>query len=117
MNVSALFAATLVLASGDVFSQVSPSMPMPAPAKASAPQAGTSTALTHGVVTAVDKSRGFVTLNHEEIRNMGMPPMTMGFNVADKKMLDNIKTGDKVRFRVETVQGSPTVTRIEAVQR
>ena len=73
--------------------------------------------MTNGVVTAVDKSRGFVTLKHEEIRNMAMPPMTMGFNVAEKKMLDNIMAGDKVRFRVETVQGSPTVIRIEAVQR
>ena len=117
MHVSALLAATLLLASGEALSQMPPSMKMLPPAQASAPQAIASTALTHGVVTAVDKSRGFVTLNHEEIRNMAMPPMTMGFNVAEKKMLDNIKTGDKVRFRVETVQGSPTVTRIEAMPR
>ncbi len=43
--------------------------------------------------------------------------MTRSFNVADKKMLDNAKTGGKVRLRVETVQGSSTMTRIRAIPR
>ncbi len=70
--------------------------------------------MTDGVIQNVDKPRGVVTLKHGDIVNMGMPAMTMAFNVADKKMLDNVKTGDKVRFHVETVKGAPTVTRIEA---
>jgi Cu/Ag efflux protein CusF len=45
--------------------------------------------------------------------NMNMPAMTMVFAVADKKMLDSVKAGDKVKFHVETVKGAPTVTRIE----
>jgi len=72
--------------------------------------------MTDGVVQVVDKARGVVTLKHGDIVNMGMPAMTMSFNVADKKMLDNVKTGDKVRFRVENVSGAPTVTRIETTQ-
>ena len=54
-----------------------------------------------------------VTLKHGEITNMGMPAMTMAFNVSDKKMLGNVKAGDKVRFRVEMLKNAPTVTRIE----
>jgi Cu(I)/Ag(I) efflux system membrane protein CusA/SilA len=45
-----------------------------------------------------------------------MPAMTMGFDVADKKMLDPVKPGDKVRFHVEVVQGKPTVTHLEAAR-
>jgi Cu/Ag efflux protein CusF len=44
---------------------------------------------------------------------MKMPAMTMAFGVADRKMLDNVKAGDKVRFHVEMLKGAPTVTRIE----
>jgi len=36
----------------------------------------------------------------------------MSANVADKNMLAN-KTDDKVRFRVESLEGAPTVSRIE----
>jgi len=54
-----------------------------------------------------------VTLRHGEITNMAMPAMTMSFNVSDKKMLNNVKAGDKVHFHVENVGNVPTVTRIE----
>jgi Cu(I)/Ag(I) efflux system membrane protein CusA/SilA len=72
--------------------------------------------MTDGVIQNLDKSRGVVTLKHGEITNMGMPAMTMAFNVADKKMLDNLKAGDNVRFRVENVNGAPTVIRIDAAK-
>jgi Cu(I)/Ag(I) efflux system membrane protein CusA/SilA len=84
------------------------------PKQASTPATAAATVMTDAVVEGVDKPRGIVTLKHGDIVNMGMPAMTMAFNVADKKMLDNVKTGDRVRFHVETVQGAPTVTRIEA---
>ena len=40
--------------------------------------------------------------------------MTMGFNVADRGMLDRLKPGDKVRFNAEIRMGEATVTYIES---
>jgi len=39
--------------------------------------------------------------------------MTMVFRVSDPAMLDQVKTGDKVRFTADKVNGQFTVTRIE----
>jgi Cu(I)/Ag(I) efflux system membrane protein CusA/SilA len=91
---------------------MSPNMSMPKPASAPA----LAPVLTEGVIQAVDASKGVVTLKHGDIVNMQMPAMTMAFGVADKKMLSAVKTGDKVKFRVEMVNNAPTVTRIEPVK-
>jgi len=45
-----------------------------------------------------------------------MPAMTMVFKVADPKMLDGLKEGDKVKFTAENVNGALTVTAIEAAK-
>ena len=55
-------------------------------------------------------------LKHGDIPNLAMPAMTMGFDVADRKMLTQVKTGDKVRFHVEVMKGKPTVTHLENVR-
>ena len=88
-------------------------MPMPMPMKGSAPMAQASAVLTDGVVQDVDAKTGVVTLKHGDIVNMAMPAMTMAFAVANKKMLDGVKTGDKVRFHVEMLNGQPMVPYIE----
>ena len=90
--------------------QMSPSMSMPAASRSASAAAVT---MTDGVVQRVDKTHGVVTLKHGEIANMSMPPMTMGFDVADKKMLEGIKIGDKVRFRVEKVNNVPIIVRLD----
>ena len=113
MTSSILVACALLVGATAPNAQTSPNMAMPKQASAAA---AAIPVLTDGVVQRVDKPRGVVTLKHGDIVNMGMPAMTMSFNVADKKMLDNVKTGDKVRFRVENVSGAPTVTRIETTQ-
>ena len=113
MPSSTFVACALLVAATAAGAQMSPNMVMPK--QASAPAAGSSV-MTDGVIQNVDKPHGVVTLKHDDIVNMGMPAMTMAFNVADKKMLDNLKTGDKVRFHVENVSGAPTVTRIEAAR-
>ncbi|MFZ3117720.1 MAG: copper-binding protein [Variovorax sp.] len=71
--------------------------------------------LTDAVVQKIDQAGGLIVLKHGDIPNLAMPAMTMGFDVADKKMLESVKPGDKVRFHVEIVKGKPTVTRLEAV--
>jgi Cu(I)/Ag(I) efflux system protein CusF len=69
--------------------------------------------LTEGEVRKVDKAAGKITLKHGEIKNLGMPPMTMVFAVKDPALLDNVQPGAKVRFAAEEVNGSYRVTAIE----
>ena len=106
--ISALVAVSLAQA------QMSPDMKMPPPKSASA-SAGT-TVMTEGVVQNVDVVKGVVTLKHGDIVNMQMPAMTMTFGVADKKLLSQVKAGDKVKFHVEMLKNAPTVTHLETVR-
>ena len=69
-----------------------------------------------GQVRKVDKEQGKVTLKHGPLANLDMPGMTMVFKVADPKMLDSIKEGDKVKFSADRVNGAMTVTAIEPVK-
>lgn len=68
--------------------------------------------LTDAVVQRIDVARGEVILQHGDILNLGMPAMTMAFE-ADRKMLDRIRPGDKVRFHAEILEGKLIVTQIE----
>jgi len=85
---------------------------VPTGASAAAPASATA----QGVVRKVDKTQGKVTLRHGPIASLDMPSMTMVFKVADAKMLDAIKEGDKVSFAAARVNGAITVTAIEAVK-
>lgn len=76
----------------------------------------TAAATADGEVRKIDKAQGKVTLKHGPIANLEMPPMTMVFKVADPKMLDSLKDGDKVRFSADRLNGAITVTAIEAVR-
>ena len=73
-------------------------------------------ALTVGEVGRVDKEHSEVVINHGDLPNLGMGAMTMGFAVADKRMLDRLKPGDKVRFNAEIKNGEATVTYIESMR-
>jgi Cu(I)/Ag(I) efflux system protein CusF len=42
-----------------------------------------------------------------------MPPMTMVFQVMDQALLDQVKTGDKIRFATEKIGGQYTVAHVE----
>lgn len=69
--------------------------------------------MTEGEVRKVDRDAKEITLRHGEIANLGMPAMSMVFQVSDPAFLDTVKPGDKVRFRAEKANGSLVVTRIE----
>jgi len=71
---------------------------------------------TDGEVRKIDKEQGKVTLKHGPIVNLDMPGMLMVFKVADPKMLDSIKEGDKVKFSADKVNGAITVTAIEVAK-
>ena len=72
--------------------------------------------LTNGEVRKVDKEAGKITLKHGPIENLEMPAMTMVFRVKEPAMLEEVKTGDKVRFAAQKVNGALTVTQIEVAK-
>ena len=84
---------------------------------AAQPAASASTgAMIDGEVRKVDKEAGKVTLRHGPIAHLDMRAMSMVFRVADPKMLDQVKEGDKVRFIAEKVNGLYTVTQIDVAK-
>lgn len=67
-----------------------------------------------GQVTKVDASAGKMTIRHGPIKKFDMDEgMTMVFRVQDPAMLKTVKTGDKIKFDAERVNGQFTVTKIE----
>lgn len=111
---SLLFAATMAVALG-AHAQSTPggTAHKSHHAQAGAPSGADQAALTDGEVRKVDKDQGKLTLRHGPIQSLDMPAMTMVFRVADPKMLDAVKQGDKVRFSAQNLNGALTVTAIE----
>ena len=56
---------------------------------------------------------GKITLKHGDIKHMDMPGMTMVFTASDKRLLVNVKPGDKVKFMVVNEGGKMVVTDIQ----
>lgn len=69
--------------------------------------------MTAGEITHVDARTGKLTIRHEEIKNLDMPPMTMVFGLKDSSQAASFKPGDKVLFHAEDDGGSLTITRIQ----
>lgn len=71
--------------------------------------------LNEGEVTAVDPAGRTVTLRHGPVKSktVDMPPMTMKFPVEKDTALSKVKVGDKVKFKVETIDGKPVVTALQ----
>ena len=88
----------------------------PIQAQQATPATSAVAATTDGQVTKVDTDNKKLTLRHAEIKNLEMPAMTMVFQVKDPAMLEKVKTGDKVRFTADKVNGAFTVTSIEVAQ-
>ena len=74
------------------------------------------TAMTEGEVRRIDRDAQKITLRHGPIKNLGMPSMTMVFQVKDDVMLDTVQAGDKVRFHVEKIGGAYVVTEMGALK-
>ncbi len=78
--------------------------------------AASSTAVTQGEVRKIDMNAKKITIKHGEIKNLGMPAMTMVFVAKDPAMLEKVKVGDSVRFTADRLNGVITVTSIEAAK-
>lgn len=80
--------------------------------------ASASVDMTEGEIRKVDKTAGTMTIKHGEIKNLGMPPMTMVFKAKNPALLDKVKPGDKVRFTAEqTTAGALIVTDVQPATR
>lgn len=77
-------------------------------------KSATGAALSTGEIRKVDKDAGKITIKHGPIQNLDMPGMTMVFQVKNPAMLDQVATGDKVKFAVEKTDGALVVTHMEA---
>lgn len=84
----------------------------PGPAGAAANPA-VLTEFSEGEVRKIDKRARKITLKHGEIKNLGMPPMAMVFQVSDPALLDRVKSGDQVRFKAARQAGNYVVTEIQ----
>lgn len=79
----------------------------------SAPAAKGTPGMIDGEVKKVDKEAGKITIKHGPIEERGMPGMTMVFRVKDAAMLDQVKAGDKVKFKADSVNGAMTLSSLE----
>jgi Cu(I)/Ag(I) efflux system protein CusF len=110
IHLSSALALSLATAAGAQTGAADHSAHHPASAAAAAAP------LADGEVRRVDREQGKVTLKHGPIANLDMPAMTMVFKVADAKLLDAIKQGDKVKFAAVNAGGTYTVTAIEVAR-
>jgi Cu/Ag efflux protein CusF len=70
--------------------------------------------LIDGQVTKVDPSAAKITIKHGPIPKLDMDVgMTMVFAVSDPKMLSTVKSGDRIKFDAERVNGQLTVTKMQ----
>jgi Cu/Ag efflux protein CusF len=80
--------------------------------------AGTALAANHlpkidAEVRRVDTGANKISLQHGEIPNLDMPPMTMVFAVSDPALLAAVKPGDKVLVTIDHIDGAYTVLSLE----
>jgi len=109
-----IFAATFfVLATAPAGAQ---STNQNAPAQAPIRLAQATAAMTDGEIRKVDMDAKKITIRHAPIEELGMPAMTMVFQVSDPAMLEKVKAGDKVRFNAARTGGAFTVMQLEPVR-
>ena len=72
--------------------------------------------LSDGEIRKVDRDAKKLTIRHGPLHNLGMPAMTMVFQVNDATMLEAVNIGDKVKFNADKVGGAYTVTHLEPVR-
>lgn len=110
LTAALLGASALVYAGGDHGDHVRSGQPVTGKANM------THAALTEGEIKKIDKDAQKLTIKHGEIKNLGMPAMTMVFQVQDKSMLDQVAKGDKVGFMADKVEGKFVITRLLPTQ-
>jgi hypothetical protein len=72
--------------------------------------------MSEGEVRKVDKGAGKITIKHGPLLNLDMPGMTMVFRVSKAALLDQVKSGDKIKFVADKTDGTLTILHIEPVK-
>src|SRR5215210_5496178 len=116
MNFTQYFVSGVMVASSLVSTAVFAQTRSDTNSASTAATSAAATDMTEGEIRKVDKDAGKVTINHGEIKNLSMPPMTMVFQVKEKAMLDKVKAGDKIKFRVVNDSGSMVVTDLQSLK-
>ena len=98
------------------FAALSPFMTAHATSHGSSSAVHAAIGMSDGEIRKVDKEAKKLTIRHGPLDNLGMPAMTMVFQVADPALLDRVKAGDKVRFSADKIGGAYTVTELEHVK-
>ena len=73
---------------------------LPDPGQPQAPGTAWPTAIGSGLVVAIDRDKGVVTISHGPLPALNMMAMTMGFPVKDKDQLARLQPMQKVGFRL-----------------
>ena len=91
-----------------------PAAPPAQPAQPTTPaQPPAAVPMTGGEIRRIDRAGGRVTIRHDEIAHLDMPPMTMVFQASPASLLEGLAAGNRIRFRVERSSGALVVTAIE----
>lgn len=67
----------------------------------------------NGTVKKIDEAQGKLTIDHGAIKNLDMDAMSMVFKAGDPAMLKGLKSGDKIKFDADRVNGQLTVTKLQ----
>jgi len=79
-------------------------------------QAADPAPLSQGEVRKVDAAAQKITLRHGPIASIGMPPMTMVFEVENAQLLEGVSAGEKVNFQVQQQGNRYIVTELQVVE-
>jgi Cu/Ag efflux protein CusF len=69
--------------------------------------------MTEGEIKKVDKDNKKLTIKHGDLKNLDMPGMTMVFQVRDPAFVEQVKAGDKIRFKAEKGASGFVVTELQ----
>lgn len=79
--------------------------------KATKPQAKDKTYSTTGTIKTISAAK--ITLDHQPVKALGWPAMTMTFRIANPAIARGLKPGDRVRFSFSQAKVGPTIRTIE----
>jgi Cu(I)/Ag(I) efflux system periplasmic protein CusF len=70
-----------------------------------------------GEVLQVDREAREITIRHGPLPELSMDPMSMVFVVADPRVFDGVRKGDRVKFKPGLIDGRFGVISIEPIRR
>lgn len=73
---------------------------------------------TAAIIKKIDKENGKINLQHEEVKNLGMPAMNMAYKLklTDMSSVDTLNVGDKVKTFLDKTSDGFVVREIIKIQ-